>query len=98
MHMIAVLFDVVVDMWVDRLAFPFPVTTRLLRSDRKMLAALPLQARAMDHVPEVRNHAHLRPKLSRFVEVNPPRIAAPFGENIENVPRGMVPPDSRIHP
>src|SRR2546426_689012 len=98
MHMIPMLLDVIVNVRVDRFSFAFAVTPRLLRSDGEMLTALPLDARAVDHMPKVRNDAHLRPKLSVFVEVDPPRIAAPFGEDFENVARRMITPNARIHP
>src|SRR5882724_10312336 len=90
MHVIAVLFDVVVNVRVNRFAFALFVTPRLLRADCEMLATLPLKPRAVNHMPEMRNHAHLCPKLSRLIEVNSPRIAAALRENLEHMPRGMI--------
>src|ERR1041384_5981690 len=63
-----------------------------------MLTALPFDARAMDHVPEMRDHAHLSPKLAVFIEINSPGIAAAFGENFEGVPSRMITPDAGVHP
>ena len=96
--MIAVLFDIVVNVRVNGFAAALPIAARLPGVDGEMLAALPLQARALNHVPEVRDHAHLREELSVLVEVDAPRIAAAFGEDLEDVARRMVTPHARIHP
>src|SRR5204862_896064 len=67
-------------------------------ADRKMFAALAFEARALDHVKEVRDDAHLGPELAVFVEVDAPGITAALGENFEHVPLGMVAPATGVHP
>ena len=97
-HVVPVLFNIIIYVRVDRLSFPFAVAARLLNSHREMLASLSLDARAMDHVPKVRDDAHLSPKLSIFVEIDSPRIAAAFGKHFKTVASGMITPDAGIHP
>ena len=63
-----------------------------------MFAALSLDARPLDHVPEMRNDAHLGKELAMFVEVNAPRIAAPFSEDLEEALSRMIAPHPGIHP
>src|SRR2546422_2036822 len=102
MNVVAMLLDVLINEREDRLATARVavsfVARGFLAADGKMLAALALDARSLDHVPEVRNHAHLGEELAVFVEVNAPWIAAAFGEDLEDVLGGMIPPDSRVHP
>ena len=63
-----------------------------------MFTSLALDARYLDHVPEMRYDAHLGEELAVFVEVNAPGIAAALGEHFEHVPGGVIAPDARIHP
>src|SRR6185369_12559383 len=98
MDVITVRFDIFVNVRMDRLALAFAVAVALHASNGEMFAALPFKARPLDHVPEMRDHAHFREKLAVFIEIDPPRIAAPFGEHFKNAARGMITPDTRIHP
>ena len=63
-----------------------------------MLAALAFVASALDHVPEVRNHAGLDPALTVFVEIDAPGIARAFGEDFETMLRRVIAPHSGVHP
>ena len=74
------------------------VASRFIGVDAEMFAALPLDARALNHVPEVRDDAHLGEELAVLVEVNAPRIAAALGEHFKDMARGMIAPDARVHP
>ena len=96
--MIAVLLDVLVDVGIHRLAAALAHALRLFRAHGEMLTALPLDARAVNHVPEVRDDAHLREELAVLVEIDAPRIAAALGEHFEDIARGMIPPHTSIHP
>ena len=46
----------------------------------------------------MRDHAHLRPQLAIFVEINTPRIAASFGEDFKFLAARMITPNTGIHP
>src|SRR5437016_6020490 len=102
MDVVAVLLDVLVNERIDRLAAALIaglfVARGLLAVDAEMFASLPFDARALDHLPEVRNDAHLGEELTVFVEVNAPRIAAAFSEHLEHVPGGMMTPHACVHP
>src|SRR5205823_6941976 len=63
----------------------------------EMLAALPLEASALNHVPEMRDHARLDETLAVFIEVNAPRIARAFCKHFENMLGGMIPPHAGVH-
>src|SRR5436190_8320121 len=63
-----------------------------------MFAALPFEARPLNHVPEMRDDAHLREELAVLVEVDAPGIATAFGEHFKDVPCGMITPHAGIHP
>src|SRR5207244_6357589 len=67
-------------------------------TDRKMFAALPFDARAVNHMPKMRDDAHLGPKLTVFVEVDTPGITAAFGEDFKGAVARMIAPNPRIHP
>src|SRR5262249_14324407 len=99
---VAVLFDVLVNERVNRFAAALIaggfIARRLLVVDAEMFATLPFDSRALDHVPEVRDHAHLGEELAVFVEVNTPGIAAAFREHFEHVFRGMITPHTCVHP
>src|SRR5439155_7098569 len=76
MNMVADGLDVVVNERVDeplvRVGVEAFVRERFLAIDVEMLAALPLEASALNHVPQMRNHAGLDEALAVFVEVNAP--------------------------
>src|SRR6266699_257302 len=63
-----------------------------------MFASLPFDAGALDHVPEVRDDAHLGEELAVFVEVDAPGIAAALREHFEQMPRGVITPNPGVHP
>src|SRR5256885_235623 len=81
-----------VDKPLIRVGVEIRVRERFLAIDVEMLAALPLETPALNHVPEVRNHAGLDETLAVFVEVNAPRIARAFCKHFEDVFGGMIPP------
>src|SRR5207249_3620293 len=88
MDVITVLLDVFVDVRVDRfgahvatghdsgdrVGAQFAVASRFRCTDSEMFAPLAFDARAVNHMPEVRDDAHLRPKLAVFIEINSPGI------------------------
>src|SRR5438128_2304927 len=102
MDVVAVLFDVLVNERIDRLAAALIaglfVARGLLAADAEMFAPLAFDTRALDHVPEVRYDTHLGEELAGFVEVNAPGIAAALGENFEHMPDGVITPDASVHP
>src|SRR6185295_4167121 len=57
-----------------------------------VLATLALVARALNHVPEMRDHAGLDDALAIFIKVDPPRIARALGEHFEELLRRMITP------
>src|SRR3954463_13451489 len=97
-HVVAMRFDVLVNVRMDGLTLGSAVAVEFVPPDCAMFSALAFQARSLDHVPEVRNDAHLRPELPMFIEIDSPRIAATFGENLEHVARRMITPDAGVHP
>src|SRR5689334_7660994 len=97
-NVIAVLFDVFVDVWMNRLARTFAITLRLVSSNREMFAALPFDAGPLNHVPEVRDDAHLGKELPMLVEVDSPRVASTLGKDFEDISSRMIAPDSGVHP
>ena len=58
-------------------------------------AGLALVSRARDHVVQMRDDAGGRESLAVVVEVEAPRVAGAFGEDLEDVPGRMVAPDRR---
>src|SRR5206468_1654089 len=74
------------------------VARGLVTVDAEMFSTLTFYTRALDHVPEMRDHAHLGEELTVFVEVNAPGIAAAFSEHFEHVPGRMITPDASVHP
>src|SRR5213075_31111 len=76
MHVIRMGLDIVVDVRMDRLVVAAGgVALVFFANDREMFTALAFEPRALDHVEQVRDHTHLGPKLSVFIEINAPRIA-----------------------
>ena len=61
-----------------------------------LLASLPLVTGALDHVPEVRNHTGFNNDLTVGVKVDAPGIAGAFGEDLEFMFDGVIPPDGGI--
>ena len=101
MNVVADGLDVVVNERVDepliRVGVEALVRKRFLAIDVEMLAALPLEPSALNHVPEMRNHAGLNETLAVFVEVDAPRIARAFGEHLEDMFGGMITPHTGVH-
>ena len=62
----------------------------------EMLPGLPLVARALDDVEEVRNHARLGKEIAVRIPINPPRIARAVREHLEFLPLRLVAPHARI--
>src|SRR6266536_3989955 len=102
MNVVAVLLDVLVNEGVNGLAAArvavFFVADGVVVVDAEVLAALPLDAGALDHMPKVRDDAHLGKELAVLVEINTPRITSALGEDLEDMACGMITPDTRIHP
>ncbi len=57
---------------------------------------LSLISRSLNDVVQVGNDAGRGEGVAAVVEVDAPRIAGPLGEDLERVPRGVIPPDARI--
>src|SRR4051812_21745893 len=62
----------------------------------EMLARLPLVSGALNDVKQMRNDAGRAKPLAMLVEVDAPRIAGAFGENLENVPCRVISPDACV--
>src|SRR5438093_258148 len=98
MHVIGVSFDIVVNMRVDGLTVAARrIALDFLAAHGKMFAALAFEPRALDHVEQVRDDAHLGPKLAVFIEIDAPRIATAFGEHFEHVALGMITPHPGVN-
>src|SRR3954452_9852234 len=63
----------------------------------EMLAGLALVSGALNDVKQVRNDAGRAKRLAMFIEVDAPRIACPFGENFEIMPRWVESPDAGVN-
>src|SRR5262245_6135302 len=99
MHMISVLFDVGVDMRMNRFfTRVFAVTLAFGSIDTEMFTTLAFDARTLNHMPEVRDDTHLGKQLAVLVEVDAPRIASAFREHFEDVPDWMITPHPSVHP
>ena len=62
----------------------------------EMRTRLSLVTSALDHVKQMWNHTRLDNALPVFVEVNAPRIARALGENLEDMFRRMITPDTGV--
>src|SRR4030095_1608165 len=98
MHMIPVLLDVFVNVGMNGLAAAGGIAARLLGVDGIVLSTLPFNARALNHMPEMRNDAHLGKELPVLIEVDSPGITAALRENLKLVTSRMVSPNTRVAP
>src|SRR5258708_7108151 len=78
MDMVAVGLDILIYIRMNRLPCGFAVKSCLKWPDREMLPALAFETGALNHVPKVRDDAHLCPELAILIKVDPPGIAAAF--------------------
>ena len=62
----------------------------------EVLARLPLEPSALDHVIEMRDHAGGDDHLAARVEVDSPGVAGALGKHLEDMPDRVVAPDARI--
>ena len=62
----------------------------------EVLARLPVVARALDDVEQVRDHTGSGEGLAVVVEVDAPRVAGAPGEHLEPVCGRVVAPDPRV--
>src|SRR5207247_9568773 len=101
MNVIADGLDVVVNERVDepliRVGVVAFVRERFLAIDVEMLAALALEPSALNHLPQMRDHAGLDEALAVFIEVNAPRIARAFRKHFKGAFGGMIPPHAGVH-
>src|SRR5207244_440014 len=101
MDMVGNRLDVVVNERIDEallwIGVILLVRARFCDVDVVMLPALALVARALNHVPQVRDDARFNNALTVLIEIDTPGIARAFGENFELVFGRMVPPHRRIH-
>src|SRR5215213_10710140 len=92
MNVIAMGFDVLINIWMHRFGRSFPVESGFQGPDGEVFAALPFQARALNHMPEVGNDAHLSPELAILIEVDAPGIAAALRKDFKCMCNGMEAP------
>src|SRR5665213_1763072 len=61
-----------------------------------MLSALALVVRALDHVPEMRDHTGFDDALALVIEIHAPRIAGSLGKPLEDMADRMVSPHAAV--